>query len=195
MRELHHEFSMQGNETMNNHVASFATNTKTYSTRMSLYNMVKMAGSIQIAWHFGFWIVFDELEIYMPIETELYHKVKQAIKESKKWWTEMKENKRKWQEKYFEKLKKRRASKREEKKLERMHLDQVSMTDPGGDNESQGGATAGGGTNKSQHSCIHCDEYDHKTSNSRKWEKNPDFNPKTAAKQCSDCQRRGHASP
>eukprot|EP00978_Attheya_sp_CCMP212_P047565 scaffold422056_cov24-Attheya_sp.AAC.1 len=54
-----------------------------------------MAGSIQIAAHFVFWkAIFGELEMYMPLETESYHKAKQAIKASAKRQTEMKENKR-----------------------------------------------------------------------------------------------------
>eukprot|EP00978_Attheya_sp_CCMP212_P043133 scaffold275888_cov39-Attheya_sp.AAC.2 len=64
--------------------------------------------------------------------------------------------------------------------------------DRSGDNEFQGGATAGGGRNKPHHPCIDCGEYDHKTSKSRKCEKNADFDPQTAAKRCSDCKRQGH---
>jgi hypothetical protein len=120
---------------------------------------------------FGF--VFDELEIYMPQETELYHKAKQAIKESKKWQTETKENKRKRQEKYFEKLKKAIASdERARRKGMRTYATRSGFHDRYCDNEFQGGATSGGGTNKPQHPCIHCGEYDHKTSKSRKCKKN-----------------------
>eukprot|EP00978_Attheya_sp_CCMP212_P026795 scaffold88833_cov40-Attheya_sp.AAC.1 len=89
MRQLHHGYSTQGNEAMNQSVASFAPKTKTYSTTMSLHNRVKMAASIQIVGHVEFWEqAYNELQMEMPEETSSFHKYRQAVKESGKLRTE-----------------------------------------------------------------------------------------------------------
>jgi epoxyqueuosine reductase QueG len=55
LRQLHHDYSTQGNEAMNQSVTSYPPKNKTYSTTMSLHKRVKMAASIQIVGHVEFW--------------------------------------------------------------------------------------------------------------------------------------------
>jgi len=107
LRQLHHGYSTQGNEAMNQSVASYAPKTKTYSTTMSLHNRVKMAASIQIVGHVEFWKqVYNELQMEMPKETASFHKYRQTVKRSGKLRTEQTAVKRQRTEQYHEKMKK-----------------------------------------------------------------------------------------
>eukprot|EP00978_Attheya_sp_CCMP212_P046673 scaffold404577_cov71-Attheya_sp.AAC.2 len=80
LKELHHNYTTQGNEAMNTSIASYAPKTKTYSTTMSLHNRVKMAAAIQI-------VVSKErgkrrtklIEVKRKRQERFYEKIKKAI--------------------------------------------------------------------------------------------------------------------
>jgi hypothetical protein len=79
----------------------------------------------------------------------------------------------------------------QKKEQVRMEVEVGSMMHPISTNFREWCQRRGGG----QQPCIDCGEYDHRTSKSKKCAKSTDFDPAApAAKRCTACDRRGHAS-
>ena len=196
LKELHHSFSTQGNEAMNTSVASYAPKTATFSTTMSLHNRVKMASSINIVGHTKYWnLMYEELEMDMPAETGEYIKSLQNIKTRSKVRREQTHTKLKRQEKFYEKLKKAiAADERARRKGMGTYATGAGFHDASDNNEFKGGDTTADKNKDQQQPCIDCGEYNHKTSRSKKCEKNGSYDQTTAAKRCPNCNRRGHSS-
>jgi hypothetical protein len=196
LMELHHNYTTQGNEAMNTSIASYAPKTKTYSTTMSLHNRVKMAAAIQIVGEFEYWNkIYGALGMEMSEDTAHFNESQDTSKDRAKRRTEQTDVRRKRQEQFYEKIKKAiEADERAKRKGLGTYRSGVAINDRSNMNEFREVTIGAGPPLSEQQPCIDCGEYDHKTSRSKKCEKNEKFDPTTAAKRCPDCDRRGHSS-